>query len=123
VRPHGLVIFVVVFVTSAVHDGDVIIVHQPRVAWDGALAFVRVAGTTAYPVFADYVHSWLGPELHAHLEDTRRRVFTNLVWNDGDRYVTDVEAGKWRVRLEELLRTRPELADAVQELTAMVPRF
>jgi hypothetical protein len=50
-------------------------------------------------------------------------VFTNLVWNDGDRYVTDVEAGKWRVRLEELLRTRPELADAVQELTAMVPRF
>jgi hypothetical protein len=99
------------------------VVHQPRVAWDGACAFVRVAGTPAYPVFADYVRSWLGPELYACLEDTHERVFANLVWNDGDRYVTDVEAGKWRARLEELLRNQPELVGAVQELTAMVPRF
>jgi hypothetical protein len=99
------------------------VIHQPRVAWDGARAFVRVAGTPAYPVFADYVRSWLGPELHASLEDTRERVFANLVWNDGDRNVTDVEAGKWRVRLEDLLHSRPELAGTVQELTAMVPRF
>jgi hypothetical protein len=100
-----------------------IVVHHPRVAWDGARAFVRVAGTPAYPVFADYVRSWLGPELHAALEDTRQRVFANIVWNDGDRYVTDVEAGKWRARLQDLLQERPDLTPAVQELTAMVPRF
>lgn len=99
------------------------LIHQPRLAWDGARAFVRVAGTPAYPVFADHVRAWLGPELHARLEDTRERVFANMVWNDGDRYVTDVEAGQWRARLEDLLREQPDLAPAVQELTAMVPRF
>jgi hypothetical protein len=99
------------------------VIHQPRVAWDGARAFVRAAGTPAYLVFADYVDAWLGPELRIRLEDTRERVFDNLVWNDGDRYVTDIEAGKWRARLEDLLRERPELVGAVQELTAMVPRF
>ncbi len=99
------------------------VIHHPRVAWDGACAFVRVAGTPAYPVFADYVRAWLGPDLHASLQDTHERVFANLVWNDGDRHVTDVEAGKWRARLEDLLHSHPELAGTVQELTAMVPRF
>lgn len=98
------------------------VIHQPRVAWDGALAFVRVAGTAAYPVFADYVRARLGPEMHAHFEDTRERVFANLVWNDGDRQVTDAEAARWRARLDELLRHRPDLTTTVMELTAMVPR-
>ena len=99
------------------------VIHQPRVAWDGACAFVRVAGTPAYPIFADYVRSWLGPELHACLEETRERVFANLVWNNGDRYVTDVEAGKWRARLEQLLRNQPEMVGTVRELTTMVPHM
>ncbi|HET6531574.1 MAG TPA: hypothetical protein VFH03_13335 [Actinoplanes sp.] len=98
------------------------VIHQPRVAWDGACAFVRVAATPAYPVFAYSVRSVLGPEIHAQLEETHERVFTNLVWNDGDRYVTDVEAGKWRVRLEDLLRNRPDLVGPLIDLTAMVPR-
>ena len=114
----------VAIITPAVDDDRMTatVIHQPRVAWDGACAFVRVAATPAYPVFADYVLGWLGAEVHADLEDTRERVFHNLVWNDGDRYVTDVEAGKWRVRLEDLLRTRPDLLEAVRQLTAMVPR-
>ncbi len=99
------------------------VIHQPRLAWDGARAFVRVSYTPEYPVFADRVRSRLGPDLHTALVDTHERVFANLARNDGDRYVTDVEAGKWRARLEELLRNRPDLAPAVQELTAMVPRF
>ena len=56
------------------------------------------------------------------LEDTRARVLDNYYRTGGDRYVTDVEAGKWRVRLEDLLRTRPDLAGTVIELTAMAPR-
>ena len=98
------------------------VIHQPRVAWDGACAFVRVAATPAYPVFADYVREWLGPQAFADLEETRERVFANLVWNDGDRYCTDIEAGKWRVRLEDLLRHRPDLTATIIELTAMAPR-
>jgi hypothetical protein len=35
----------------------------------------------------------------------------------GDRHAADVEAGKWRVRLEDLLRNRPDLVPAVIELT------
>jgi hypothetical protein len=98
------------------------VIHQPRVAWDGACAFVRVAQTPHYEAFADQVHHRLGPGTFAQLEDTRERLLDGINRSGGDRYVTDVEAGKWRVRLEELLRTRPDLAGAVLDLTAMVPR-
>ncbi len=64
-------------------------VHQPRVAWDGARAFVQAAGSP-------------------HSEQFAAR---------GDRYAADVESGKWRVRLEDLLRRKPELTEAVLELT------
>ena len=100
-----------------------IVTHQPRVAWDGARAFVRIAQTTSYDVFAAQVLDRLGPDLHTLLEDTRARVLDNLYRTGGDHYLTDVEAGKWRVRLEDLLRTRPELTGAVIELTSMVSRF
>jgi hypothetical protein len=114
----------VAIITFPVHDDHMTasVIHQPRVAWDGACAFVRAAGAPAYPVFADYVRSALGPEIQAHHEETHQRVYTNLIWNNGDRYVTDVEAGKWRARLEDLLRNRPELTGTLMDLTAMVPR-
>jgi hypothetical protein len=99
------------------------VIHQPRVAWDGACAFVRAAGSPCYPVFADYVRQWLGPDLAEDLTDTHDRLFDNLVRTGGDRHVGDVEAGKWRVRLEDLLRSRPETIGAVMELTTMVPRY
>ncbi len=52
------------------------------------------------------------------------RVLAPLLAEDGITVRTvDGEAGKWRARLEDLLRSRPELAGTVQELTAMVPRF
>jgi hypothetical protein len=98
------------------------VIHQPRVAWDGARAFVRAAGSPAYPVFADYVRQWLGHDLADDLADTRDRLFDDLVRTGGDRYVGDVEAGKWRVRLEDLLRRRPEAIGAVLDLISMAPR-
>ena len=97
------------------------VIHQPRVAWDGACAFVRAAGSPSYPIFVDYVRQWLGPKLADDLADTRDRLFENLFRTGGDRYVADVEAGKWRARLEELLRSHPETMDTVRELTSMVP--
>ena len=97
------------------------ITHQPRVAWDGARAFVRIVQHPYYAEFADQVRHRIGPDHHMLLEDTRARILDNLDRTGGDRYVVDVEAGKWRVRLEDLLRTRPELLGAVVELTSMVP--
>jgi hypothetical protein len=99
------------------------VTHQPRVAWDGALAFVRIAQTPYYDAFATDVLRRLGPDQYALLEDTRARVLDNLARNGGDRYLLDVEAGKWRVRLEDLLRARPDLTGTVMELTSTVPHF
>jgi hypothetical protein len=114
----------VAIITSEVHDDHMppMVIHLPRVAWDGACAFVRAAGSPSYPIFADYVRQWLGPDLADDLAETREKLFDNLYRTGGDRYTGDVEAGRWRVRLEDLLRSRPETTDAVRELTSMVPR-
>jgi hypothetical protein len=97
------------------------VLHQPRVAWDGARAFVRAAMSPAhFDAFARQVRDDLGPDLLDALEDTYARVAENLERTGGDRYVLDVEAGKWRIRLEELLRTRPDLAGRVVALSRLL---
>ncbi|MBB4694575.1 hypothetical protein [Paractinoplanes abujensis] len=93
------------------------VIHQPRVAWDGARAFVQAAGSPQSEGFAARVLSRLGSEMYGHFADTRQRLLTALVETGGDRYAADIEAGKWRVRLEDLLRERPELTGPVLELT------
>ncbi|XVV14322.1 hypothetical protein ACQP2X_08255 [Actinoplanes sp. CA-131856] len=93
------------------------VIHQPRVAWDGARAFVRAAGSPQSEAFAARVLRRLGSETYGHFADTRQRLLTALVETGGDRYAADVEAGKWRVRLEDLLRTRPDLTDEIVGLT------
>lgn len=93
------------------------VIHQPRVAWDGALAFVRAAGSPHSESFAAAVLAQLGSEVFGQFADTRQRLLTALVETGGDRCAADVEAGKWRVRLEELLRSRPDLTPAVIDLT------
>jgi len=92
-------------------------VHQPRVAWDGARAFVQAAGSPHSEQFAARVLSRLGSEVYGQFADTRQRLLTALVETGGDRYAADVEAGKWRVRLEDLMRQKPQLIGAVQHLT------
>src|SRR5689334_11366219 len=90
------------------------VIHQPRVAWDGARAFVRAAGSPRGERFELLVLDRLGEETHAQFVETRQRVRAAA---GGDRYTTDVEAGKWRVRLDDLLKTRPDLIPAVLDLT------
>ena len=92
-------------------------VHQPRVAWDGARAFVQAAGSPHSEQFAARVLSRLGSEVYGQFADTRQRLLTALVETGGDRYAADVEAGKWRVRLEDLMREKPQLIGTVQDLT------
>ena len=98
-----------------------VIVHQPRVAWEGARAFVRAAGGPGYAAFAERVASRLGPELYGELANTRQRLSAAQLATGGDRFMSDVESGKWRVRFEDMLRTRPDLTATVQELTAQAP--
>jgi hypothetical protein len=93
------------------------VIHQPRVAWDGARAFVRAAGSPHSDSFATLVLQRLGSEVYGQFADTRQRLLTALVETGGDRYAGDVEAGKWRVRLAELLQSRPDLVPAVIDLT------
>jgi hypothetical protein len=95
-----------------------VVIHHERVAWDGARAFVHAAGSPHSDSFAARVLGRLGSEAYGHFADTRQRLLTALVANGGDRYASDVEAGRWRVRLEDLLRSRPELTEALRELTA-----
>lgn len=94
------------------------VIHHPRVAWDGARTFVWAAGTTDYyEAFAGQVASYLGAECATALAATRERILTGWPASGSDRHVIDVELGLWRVRLEDLLRTRPDLIEAIRELT------
>jgi len=99
------------------------VIHQPRVAWEAARAFVRAAGGPSYDAFAGRILSRLGSELYGEFANTRQRLLSASVESsDDDRFTVDVEASRWRVRLEDLLRTRPDLVTAVQELTEAAPR-
>ena len=98
-----------------------VIIHQPRVAWEGARAFVRAAASPGFDVFAGRVAAQLGAEFYGELANTRQRLLTAQIVTGGDRFVSDVETGKWRVRFDDLLRTRPDLTATVQALTTHAP--
>jgi hypothetical protein len=99
------------------------VIHQPRVAWDAARAFVRMAGGAGYDAYSGRVLSRLGTEVYGELADTRRRLLEGSVESsDNDRFTADVEAAKWRVRMEDLLRTNPALITSVRELTEAAAR-
>jgi hypothetical protein len=95
------------------------VIHQPRVAWDGARAFVRAAAGPQAEQFALLVLDRLGEETHAEFVDSRQRLLTGFAVTGGDRYAGDLEAGRWRVRLDDLLQSRPDLIPAVLDLTNM----
>nr|BFE72628.1 hypothetical protein GCM10020092_059290 [Actinoplanes digitatis] len=50
------------------------VVHQPRVAWDAALAFVRAAAGPNSADFGARLESRLGAELHDQFVVTRQRL-------------------------------------------------
>jgi hypothetical protein len=89
------------------------VIHIPRLAWDGARTLVEAAQSdVAFPAVAQRVAALL-PGCWQPYVNTRNRILRP----DRDDVVC-LEAGVWRVRLEELLREFPQLADPVRELTA-----
>ncbi|GAA2464430.1 hypothetical protein GCM10010435_36840 [Winogradskya consettensis] len=97
------------------------VIHQPRVVWDGARAFVRAANGSGYDAFSATVLSRLGSGYYGELANTRQRLqHASIESSDNDRFTVDVEASRWRVRLDELIRNRPDLIPVIQELTTTV---
>lgn len=95
------------------------VIHQPRVAWDAARVLVRaVTDDAVLDRLGAGLGELLGPGYQQSLRETRDR----LSWNtDGDRLL--VEAGLWRVRLEDALRTRPEAAEPIRQLAESCARL
>ncbi|MCC5582029.1 MULTISPECIES: hypothetical protein [Microtetraspora] len=95
-----------------------VIIHRPRVAWEGARVFVRAAPSDAYWWLGDMVGHYLGVMYQLKLAETRLR----LQLED----VVPEEIGAWRFRLDELLRDRPELTgllgDLIEETSYRLPR-
>jgi hypothetical protein len=87
------------------------IVHQPRVAWDGARVFVSAAPLGLYTWLSDQVGRQLGVTCQRQLAATRA-----LLLSDVRPGAEHVEAGVWRVRLEDLMRRRPELTEPLAAL-------
>jgi hypothetical protein len=99
------------------------VIHQPRVAWEAARAFVRMAAGPSYDAYAGRVLSRLGTEMYGELANTRQRLLEASVQSsDSDRFTADIEAGRWRVRLEDLLRNDPSLVTPLLELTEAAAR-
>jgi hypothetical protein len=95
------------------------VIHQPRVVWEAALSLVRTAAGPGYYEFSAQVLKHLGPELYGEYANTRQRLLSASVdSSDNDRFAHDVETSRWRVRLEELLRNRPDLIETVRHLSA-----
>ena len=93
------------------------VVHQPRVAFQAALAFVKMAAGPGYDAAAGRVLTRLGPQVYGDLANTRRRLQeASVESSDNDRFTADVEASQWRVRLEDLLRNDPSLITPLAEL-------
>jgi hypothetical protein len=81
------------------------VVHRPRVAWDGALAFVRACeDVTVFAWFKAEVWQLLGAAFYTMVSTSHVRLMTAE-----DERTHQMEAGIWRVRLNELLATRPDL--------------
>ena len=82
---------------------------------------MRAACDPGYESFAQLIHGWLGPEARAAFLESHDRIEEAELRLPGDRHATDLEAGRWRVRLEDLLRTHPHLVDDVLGLTWRAP--
>jgi hypothetical protein len=97
------------------------VIHQPRVAWDGARAFVAAAGSEGFGPFADLVGKRLDITLYGELAATRERLLTAQIDGITDEHAAHAEVGVWRARLDDLLRRRPELLHTVRDLISQAP--
>lgn len=88
------------------------ITHPPRLAWDGAMAFVGAAAhRDLYGWLDERLADLLGEPGRRALAQTRARLLHSLRSD-----APQVEAGCWRARLEDVLGTDPALSRPLQQL-------
>jgi hypothetical protein len=88
------------------------VTHHARVAWDGAMAFV---GAAAY----DDLYGWLDERLGDLLgAPARQALYETRVRLSYSRRpdVQQVESGRWRARLEDILDTDPAVSGPLRSL-------
>lgn len=92
------------------------VIHHPRVAWDAALTLVRAAraddATAAW--CRDWVAELLGAERAAAFSTTRRRLTSTAT----TLHEVRVQEGLWRVRIQDALSVRPDLAEPLLDRVA-----
>ncbi|PZF87147.1 hypothetical protein [Micromonospora deserti] len=95
------------------------VIHHPRVAWDTARVLVgAVPDDDLFDWLTAKLGDLLGPDCEQALRETRDRLWWTT---DNDLFL--VEAGRWRVRLEEALRSRPQTAEPLWQLSATATRL
>jgi hypothetical protein len=88
------------------------VTHHPRLAWDGALAFVGAAAhRDLYGWLDERLADLLGEPGQRALAETRVRLHHSRRPD-----APQVEAGCWRVRLEDVLGADPALSRPLQQL-------
>ena len=85
------------------------VIHPERVAWDAARVFVRAATADPYWWLTEMLGSHLGVKYQLKLAETRLHLQTE------DAVL--VESGRWRVRLQDAMAERPQLAPLLIDLT------
>jgi hypothetical protein len=91
------------------------VMHQPRIAWDAAVLLVRAAQAESivYTWCRDHVGALLGSAYRQNLETTRVLVTAP----QAPAAIRDSQAAVWRVRLEDELRSQPQLAQELVQLS------
>lgn len=94
--------------------------HQPRIAWDAALALTTAARAdeVTFGWCRDRLAALLGVAAASAFEATRRRL-TEPAAAPNEALV---QSGIWRVRLEDALRTNPAAASQLRDLAVAVAR-
>ncbi|WP_155352182.1 hypothetical protein [Acrocarpospora macrocephala] len=85
------------------------VIHPQRVAWDTARVFVAATTADAYWWLSEMVGNHLGVTYQLKLAETRLRLLTEDA--------SIAESGMWRVRLQDVIAERPELARVLIDLT------
>ncbi|SNS36959.1 hypothetical protein SAMN05216276_1008109 [Streptosporangium subroseum] len=91
------------------------VLHPRRIAWEGARVFVSAANANAYWWLSGMVEQHLGAPYRLKLSRTRLRL-----QSETDPRFPGVaefsEAGAWRVCLDELLDSRPDVAPLLSQI-------
>src|SRR2546423_5736612 len=88
------------------------VIHQQRLAWDGARVIVRaLESDSLYRWLNERLGVLLGPPYQQALSDS----FNRLWWTERAD-APQAEAGLWRARLADVLEENPHLAVPLREL-------